>query len=129
MYAPSQAKAVFNVVKVSSLLAILLKYSSITILYFGFVNADDIKQTSNPSCVVDDKNEENFPSTKITLYVSISCKKYFFTSANSIEFSCFGKTVKSFFKMAFNEVYFHASSFLVGKPLFSKFFIAEVRTS
>src|SRR6188768_1424422 len=86
MYAPSLAKAVFKVVKLSSLLAILLKYSSITILYFGLFKADDIKQASKPSCVVDDKNEVNFPSTKITLCVSISCKKYFFTSANSMAF-------------------------------------------
>src|SRR6218665_2341472 len=92
MYAPSLAKAVFKEVNVSSLLAILLKYSSITILYFGLLSADDIKQTSKPSCVVDDKNELNFPSTKMTLWVSISCMKYFFTSANSIAFSCFGNT-------------------------------------
>ena len=61
--------------------------------------------------------------------MSISCKKYFFKSANSNIFSFFGNTEKSFFKIEFSDVYFQDSSFLVGNPLFSKFFIAEVRTS
>src|SRR5690606_17434732 len=55
--------------------------------------------------------------------------KYFFTSAYSTIFSFLGKTLKSFFSTALSDVYFHASSFLVGKPLVSKFFMASVRTS
>src|SRR5690606_34810201 len=127
--APSFAKAVFSVVNDSSLLAIWLKYVSKTNLYFGFVKTEDNKQTSIPSCVVEDKNELNFPSINTSLCVSTSCKKYFFTSLNSIVFSFFGKTLKSFFNIEFSEVYFQASSFFDGKPLFSKFFIATFRVS
>src|SRR5690606_35383834 len=129
MNAPSQANAVLSAVSVSSFEAIRLKYVSIISLYFGLESADESKQTSIPSRVVLDKKELNTPFTKTTLYVSVSSIKKRLTSAIPIFTSDFGNTEKSFFSNAFSDVYFHASSFLLGKPLSSKTLMAEDRRS
>src|SRR5690606_40380581 len=63
------------------------------------------------------------------LPISVSSIKKRLTSAIPIFTSDFGNTEKSFFSNAFSDVYFHASSFLLGKPLSSKTLMAEDRRS
>jgi hypothetical protein len=95
-----------------------------TILYLGLVSADDIKQTSSP-WVVEDKNELNFPSMKMTLYVYFM-QEIFLDIGKFYGVSTLGNTLKSFFKIELSDVYFRAFLF-GGKPLASKFLMASVR--
>jgi hypothetical protein len=70
------AKAVFKEVKLS-LYSNLIEVGVNYCFVFWFIN-DDNKQTSIPSCVVEERWRAKTPSINTTLWLSISCKSIFF---------------------------------------------------